>query len=582
MADFAGLLKKTIDAQNNPTPQLRARIYERARDTIKRKLAVANVSDKVTAEQLAALETAISDTEAHYLAVEKSLLEPLLEKSPVLTEKRQSTNIAEKLKLAENAKTDGVVTHQDDLQKMVDPSFGEATQKAKITEQKSDADKVETSDKVLNDSTQINKSNLELSDKISVSQAELKSSALLDDNASKSKQSLVGNKAKLDTENRSPKNIVAAAEPVNLDDVLIAEKQQEQKKIEEEQQVKQVVSVHSAEPTQTTNAATGEYDIVSDIFVQAAKRGERKAAKRHAFVVGISIIAIFLIVAVVVFTAWEFLSSKQKTVVANIPADQNGAGVAPKTVEKLNQRLMPDGTEVDMGPAQSTPVSAEGTSSATATNAAVITGAPGEAILYMAKTAEQNEKAVTGNVAWSLVKEASAANGAEETAIRGDVTIPDENLTMRFIVRRNTDQSLPAAYIIEISLNVPESFSGKSFDKLQDFSFKATEQSIGQSFGGAGDLVNGVASAKIGENFFYYALSNIRPYLDTNLYRMRNLDWIRFVLVDKNGRVNELTLSKGPKGKAIFDQVINEWLKENNKPTVYDENKAAPTEATPQ
>lgn len=74
MADFAGLLKKTIEAQTNPTPQLRERVYARARETVERKLAATAVPQKVVREQLQALEDAIKSVEAEYLRVEHSLL----------------------------------------------------------------------------------------------------------------------------------------------------------------------------------------------------------------------------------------------------------------------------------------------------------------------------------------------------------------------------------------------------------------------------------------------------------------------------------------------------------------------------
>ncbi|AQT43438.1 hypothetical protein BBC0178_019970 [Bartonella apihabitans] len=82
MANFAGLLKKTIDAQENPTPDLRARVYARARETVVRKLAETGVSPTVAEAQLQALDDAIKSVEADYVAVEQELLSNILVKKP--------------------------------------------------------------------------------------------------------------------------------------------------------------------------------------------------------------------------------------------------------------------------------------------------------------------------------------------------------------------------------------------------------------------------------------------------------------------------------------------------------------------
>jgi len=63
MADFVGLLKKTIDAQNNATPELRQRIYERARETVEKKLAASNVAPEIIELQRRIVEKAIHEVE---------------------------------------------------------------------------------------------------------------------------------------------------------------------------------------------------------------------------------------------------------------------------------------------------------------------------------------------------------------------------------------------------------------------------------------------------------------------------------------------------------------------------------------
>ncbi|KAA0971126.1 hypothetical protein FPY71_11840 [Aureimonas fodinaquatilis] len=72
MADLSAVLRKTIDGLPGANPQLRAKVYEKARAAINRQIAVANppLPDEVAAARLRALEDAIAQTEADYLALE--------------------------------------------------------------------------------------------------------------------------------------------------------------------------------------------------------------------------------------------------------------------------------------------------------------------------------------------------------------------------------------------------------------------------------------------------------------------------------------------------------------------------------
>lgn len=66
MADFVAVLKKTIDAQADKSPELRQRVYAKARATIEQKLVTANASQAVAVRQRNLLEDAIAEVEASY------------------------------------------------------------------------------------------------------------------------------------------------------------------------------------------------------------------------------------------------------------------------------------------------------------------------------------------------------------------------------------------------------------------------------------------------------------------------------------------------------------------------------------
>ncbi|TIU04128.1 MAG: hypothetical protein E5W40_23350, partial [Mesorhizobium sp.] len=68
MADFVGALKKTLDGLGNPTPEIRARVYEKARSTIADKLAknTPPLAPSVVAQHKRTLEDAIASVERGY------------------------------------------------------------------------------------------------------------------------------------------------------------------------------------------------------------------------------------------------------------------------------------------------------------------------------------------------------------------------------------------------------------------------------------------------------------------------------------------------------------------------------------
>jgi len=571
MANFAGLLKKTIDAQNNPTPQLRARVYARARETVERKLAETNVPENVAAAQLKALDDAIKSVEADYVAVEQELLSTIMVRKPA-EEKPAPAGAAyrpsaspeshqepEHIEARAPSSIHPKDNANDALGKVGEPhDEQQAAQKEyqgvvsglggdrSLLSGKSERD----------DATPSN----DLGEKATASSHNFPSRNFLGENRT-SATATNGDEVALKSHTALSANSttvikVPDAEPVNMEDIIAAEKEAEKEQAEKEQQSAKALG---------NNQQTGDYDIVSDIFVQAAKRTERRAARKRAIVIGLSSAVVIIVVVGVLLTAWSFLSGKNKSHEAESHIAESNANEQPK--EKFTQRLLADGSEVDEGPAKTAAKPGEGTStSAGTTGAANPQEQPGEATFYQARTDQQDEKVETGSVQWSVVKDKATAQHPEEIAVRGNVTIPDEKLSLRLTLRRNTDPSLPAAYLIEAIFIVPDDFEGKAIDNVHELTFKDSEQAPGQQ-------LTGTVEAKIDDDFFLFALSGANPFRDRNLQLMKQLGWIRLVITDKNKRVSELTFSKGPNGEAIFNQVIDSWLNQNNKPTLYDEKQ---------
>lgn len=84
MADFVAVIRRTVDGLSENTPEMRGRVYEKARGAVRRQLESMNPrpSDDMIGRQLNKLEQAISEVEGEYAEAlppidEAETLEPI-------------------------------------------------------------------------------------------------------------------------------------------------------------------------------------------------------------------------------------------------------------------------------------------------------------------------------------------------------------------------------------------------------------------------------------------------------------------------------------------------------------------------
>jgi hypothetical protein len=250
---------------------------------------------------------------------------------------------------------------------------------------------------------------------------------------------------------------------------------------------------------------------------------------------------------------------------------------APTDEEKFTQRLLADGSEVDEGPAGGRPSVGEGTSiaalepsegeePAAAPQAGAETAQPqGEqpsqgqpalavgqrAIFYEERTSSAQGSAEMGAIVWSVVQESPGGDLPAEPAIRAEATIPGKDVQLRMTIRRNGDQTLPAAHIIEMIFLTPDNFEGGVISNVSRIAFKESEQSAGNPLFGI--------PAKIADGFFLIALSDAPTEVETNMTLLRRQSWIDIPIVYQSGRRALLTLEKGIPGDRVFQEAINAW-----------------------
>ncbi|MEO3389211.1 hypothetical protein [Mesorhizobium sp. CAU 1741] len=265
--------------------------------------------------------------------------------------------------------------------------------------------------------------------------------------------------------------------------------------------------------------------------------------------------------------------------------DEAPAAPVDDTADKFTQRLMPDGSEVDEGPAGGQSTIGEGTSvsavappqdgeapvapsqnaEAAETNgeAAGQQSEPGiavgqRAIFYEERTSSTQGSAELGSIVWSVVQESPGGDLPPEPAIRAEATIPGKDVQLRMTIRRNGDESLPAAHIIEMIFLTPEGFEGGAISNVSRVAFKETEQAAGSPLVGI--------PAKIADGFFLIALSDAPAETQNNLTLLRRQNWVDIPIVYQSGRRALLSLEKGIPGDRVFQEALGAWEQANEAP----------------
>lgn len=236
---------------------------------------------------------------------------------------------------------------------------------------------------------------------------------------------------------------------------------------------------------------------------------------------------------------------------ANAPAISSPAAGTPAAAAPPATGAAP-ATPPANGAAPAAPPDAAGTPPAPAAAPAETALPVGQkAIFYEERTSTAQGSAEPGNIVWSLVQESPGGDLPPEPAIRAEATIPGKDIQLRMTIRRNTDQTLPASHIIEMIFLTPDGFEGGGVDNILRVAMKGSEQDAGSPLIGI--------PAKIADGFFLVALNDTKADEDANMTLLRGQDWIDVPVVYKTGRRALLTMEKGIPGEKVFDEAIKAW-----------------------
>ena len=204
----------------------------------------------------------------------------------------------------------------------------------------------------------------------------------------------------------------------------------------------------------------------------------------------------------------------------------------------------------DAGAALTPPAAAASTPATTdQTQAGVLVAQ--RAILYEEPIPGSPGTKLEGRVLWSFVTEPPLPGEKPIPQIRGVIEVPDNKMSLKLSIHRNTDQALPASHIVELNFTLPASFPGRSIDMTPGLIAKQTEEARGDPIVGA--------VAKVSDNIYWLALSGLSQDVDRNVSLLKTREWIDIPIRYGNRRRAILTFEKGVQGDKVFDQAFSTW-----------------------
>lgn len=591
MADFVAVLRKTIDGLGNTTPEMRRRVYEKARATVAAKLAALNPPPPaaVAERQKKALEDAIAEIEASFPppppppAPDPS--DPLAELESVFASLKAKPVIA----TPAPSSTPAPRNEEPKPWPMTTPK-----PVARTVETPVEAPKVEprveapTAEPPFVETPQVE------------AEAEAPEGEVHSVEAREVEPRAEAPKAEVRPAAPPPPPFIRREEPILDDDDELFSRR------EGSAETREAPAAEHSEPKRS--GLPGSDDTSHMAPVAGDDRGRRgafhedyeeeAAPRRRGFRKLIVAVLALAVLGGGGYAAWlnkdrivALVKSGEAQLAATPPEEKSGQGVlpppetpatpAPPSPEpgapKFTQRLNVDGTETDPGPAGGEPSVGEGTSVAAVT--APDAQAPGEtpaeatppatpgtpapqppaaqvavgqkAIFYEERTSTAPGSAESGSVVWSVVQESPGSDLPPEPAIRGEATIPGKDVQLRMTIRRNADQTLPASHIIELIFLTPDGFGGGGIDNILRFALKNTEEAPGSQLAGM--------PAKIADGFFLIALNETKQEMEANLNLLRRQNWIDVPVIYKNGRRALITMEKGIPGEKVFEEVMKAW-----------------------
>ena len=163
-------------------------------------------------------------------------------------------------------------------------------------------------------------------------------------------------------------------------------------------------------------------------------------------------------------------------------------------------------------------------------------------------------KRYEGTVTWSLENLENNATGPGQPmdkAIRGDIVIPERNITATFTIRRNKDNDLPASHTASVAFTLPPDFSHGGIQEIRALMMKQSESTPGVALAGL--------SVKVTTGIFLVGLSASEGEVQRNIQMLKERDWFDIAILYNDNRRAIMAVEKGSQGDRVFADAFAAW-----------------------
>jgi CHAT domain-containing protein len=169
------------------------------------------------------------------------------------------------------------------------------------------------------------------------------------------------------------------------------------------------------------------------------------------------------------------------------------------------------------------------------------------AVLYEEDPDNAAGRRFTGSVVWGT----ALAPGVDrrDVELRGEIAIPERKLMLAWSLRRNSDPTLPASHVLELSFAAPAEVGGGGVQNVPGVLVKDSEEARGA-------LIAGM-SVRVAAGYFLIGLSANDVLSNQTL--LKEGRWLDIPIVYEDGRRAILAIEKGSPGERAFGEVFASW-----------------------
>lgn len=156
-----------------------------------------------------------------------------------------------------------------------------------------------------------------------------------------------------------------------------------------------------------------------------------------------------------------------------------------------------------------------------------------------------------GTVTWKTETFNAGPGLPPDIGVRGEITIPERQITMSFVLRRNQDQTLPASHTIEVSFKLPQDFALGGIASVPGVRVKQSQQAQGVPLAGL--------SVRVNPTLFLVGLSPAGSDRQRNVALLQVYPWLDVPVVYTNNKRAVFVFEKGPTGDQAFNDAFSAW-----------------------